>query len=113
MGATIRGIFTRLGIADIASIITALLAVLAVTKRGRAWLIKPATDDTKELFLGQKRQELLFLIHAYPKNMEKIETVYTEYKALGGNSYIDGIVLSWRKQYEFSAEDSVTGQSQT
>ena len=50
--------------------------------------------ETKVL---QKRQEILQLIQSQPHRVESIERTYDDYKALGGNSYIDDVVQVWRE----------------
>ena len=113
MSQLVKDSLAVLGVADIASVITAAAVILGATRRGRAWLIKPATESIKKLSQGQKRQELLFLINAYPRNVESIEKVYDEYKSLGGNSYVDSIVRSWRAEYERPPAGDGTGIKNT
>ena len=100
----LKELLAGIGLSDLAQLITALGVIFMATKKGRELLIKPAMDGIKKLTLGQKRQELLFLIHSDPHNVEAIEHVYDEYHKLGGNSYVDKIMRDWREKYECPEE---------
>ncbi len=47
-----------------------------------------------------KRNEILLMINTQPEKVDEIERAFEEYKALGGNGYIDSLVQAWRKEYE-------------
>jgi hypothetical protein len=49
--------------------------------------------------LEAKRNSLLYLINLLPDNTVAIMRAYDEYKALGGNSYIDDIFYKWKAEY--------------
>ena len=47
-----------------------------------------------------KRNEILLMINVQPEKVDEIERAFEEYKALGGNGYIDSLVQAWREEYE-------------
>lgn len=47
-----------------------------------------------------KRNEILLMINTQPEKVDEIERSYEDYKALGGNGYIDGLIEAWREEYE-------------
>lgn len=47
-----------------------------------------------------KRNEILLMINIQPEKVDEIERAFEEYKALGGNGYIDSLVQAWREEYE-------------
>ena len=47
-----------------------------------------------------KRNEILLMINTQPEKVDEIERSYEDYKALGGNGYIDSLVQAWREEYE-------------
>lgn len=47
-----------------------------------------------------KRNEILLMVNAQPEKVDDIERAYEEYKALGGNGYIDSLIKAWRDEYE-------------
>jgi hypothetical protein len=47
-----------------------------------------------------KRNEILLMINTQPEKVDEIERSFEEYKALGGNGYIDSLVQTWREEYE-------------
>lgn len=47
-----------------------------------------------------KRNEILLMINTQPGKIDEIERAFEEYKALGGNGYIDSLVQAWREEYE-------------
>ena len=47
-----------------------------------------------------KRNEILLMINTQPETVDEIERAFEEYKALGGNGYIDSLVQAWREEYE-------------
>jgi len=95
-----------LSLGDIASTITAIGVIFALTKKGRSYIIAPAIDKIdeieNELIENKKhrlRIEILMLIKDYPQNIQVIEDVYASYKACGGNFYVDTLVGEWKKKY--------------
>lgn len=47
-----------------------------------------------------KRNEILLMINTQPEKVDEIERAFEDYKALGGNGYIDNLVQAWREEYE-------------
>jgi hypothetical protein len=47
-----------------------------------------------------KRVELLQMIHQSPLKYNRIESLYHEYKSMGGNSYIDDVYYEWKEENE-------------
>lgn len=47
-----------------------------------------------------KRNEILLMVNVQPEKVDDIERAYEEYKALGGNGYIDSLIKAWREEYE-------------
>ena len=47
-----------------------------------------------------KRNEILLMINTQPEKVDEIERAFENYKALGGNGYIDSLVQTWREEYE-------------
>lgn len=47
-----------------------------------------------------KRNEILLMINTQPEKVDEIERAFEDYKALGGNGYIDSLVQAWREEYE-------------
>ena len=69
--------------------------------------IKEVKEDIKEVReIGHsnskngKRNEILLMINTQPEKVDEIERAFEEYKALGGNGYIDSLVQAWREEYE-------------
>ena len=46
-----------------------------------------------------KRNEILLMINTRPEKVDEIERAFEEYKALGGNGYIDSLIEAWREEY--------------
>ena len=46
-----------------------------------------------------KRNEILLMINTQPEKVDEIERSYEDYKALGGNGYIDSLIKTWREEY--------------
>ena len=40
------------------------------------------------------------MINTQPEKVDEIERAFEDYKALGGNGYIDSLVQAWREEYE-------------
>ena len=60
---------------------------------------KRQSNVTKEnIYSSLKRLELLNMIHHSPEEKEIITRLYAEYKALGGNSYVDLQYQKWIKE---------------
>jgi hypothetical protein len=91
----------------ISSALTAVVAIAALTKKGRDWLIKPAVVLGKENQLSILRVEILLNIHNAPEKIEVIEDLYDEYTKLGGNKYISSVIHTWRDKY---ANDVIRGR---
>ena len=47
-----------------------------------------------------KRNEILLMVNVQPEKVDDIERTYEEYKALGGNGYVDSLIKAWREEYE-------------
>lgn len=47
-----------------------------------------------------KRNEILLMVNVQPEKVDDIERAYEEYKALGGNGYVDSLIKAWREEYE-------------
>lgn len=47
-----------------------------------------------------KRNEILLMINTQPEKVDEIERAFEEYKALGGNGYVDSLIKTWREEYE-------------
>lgn len=58
---------------------------------------KDIDDNQKDAQLRLLRLEILNLINNNPKNLDTILETFDEYKALGGNHYIDAIISKWKK----------------
>ena len=46
-----------------------------------------------------KRNEILLMINTQPEKVDEIERSYEDYKAVGGNGYIDSLIETWREEY--------------
>lgn len=69
--------------------------------------IEEVKEDIKEVCeIGHsnskngKRNEILLMINTQPEKVDEIERAFEDYKALGGNGYIDSLVQAWREEYE-------------
>ncbi len=69
--------------------------------------IEEVKEDIKEVReIGRnnskngKRNEILLMINTQPEKVDEIERAFEDYKALGGNGYIDSLVQTWREEYE-------------
>lgn len=69
--------------------------------------IEEVKEDVKEVReIGHnnskngKRNEILLMINTQPEKVDEVERAFEEYKALGGNGYIDSLVQAWREEYE-------------
>jgi hypothetical protein len=84
----------------IASVITAVKTILTFTKSGKEKFLKPVIEKVERLEFETKKQDLLILIDTQPTKVDIIESVYDNYKKLGGNSYMDSLIAEWRDIYE-------------
>jgi hypothetical protein len=73
-------------------------ALFAARRRLVAWL--RGALDIDVLRCQVLRVTILNNIHHTPHKAEVIEEDYAAYKALGGNSYLDGVVEEWRRSHE-------------
>lgn len=69
--------------------------------------IEEVKEDIKEVCeIGHsnskngKRNEILLMINTQPEKVDEIERAFEDYKALGGNGYVDSLVQAWREEYE-------------
>lgn len=62
--------------------------------------IKEVREIGKNNAKNGKRNEILLMINTQPEKVDEIERSFEEYKALGGNGYIDSLVQAWREEYE-------------
>ena len=62
--------------------------------------IKEVRDIGKNNAKNGKRNEILLMINTQPEKVDEIERAFEDYKALGGNGYIDSLVQTWREEYE-------------
>ena len=104
----IATLVTMAGVADVTSLTTLALLIIASTKKGREWLIKPAIQMSaenrariKKVEIGLIRQDLLLLLHTHPGAEPAIEAAYDEYRRLmdtdAPESYIDRLIAVWRE----------------
>ena len=59
--------------------------------------IKEDVDEIREI---GKNNEILLMINTQPEKVDEIERSFKDYKALGGNGYIDSLIEAWREEYE-------------
>ena len=62
--------------------------------------IKEVREIGKNNAKNGKRNEILLMINTQPEKVDEIERAFEDYKALGGNGYIDSLVQAWREEYE-------------
>lgn len=104
-------------ITTVASVTTAVGAIVASTGRGRKWLIKPATDAIKEIKKEQNekfdsikrsslRTELLLLLNNENSSEQDVYAAYEAYEALGGNFYMHELFERWKKEKELRNDKS-------
>lgn len=66
--------------------------------------IKEDVDEIREIGKNNakngKRNEILLMINTQPEKVDEIERSFKDYKALGGNGYIDSLIEAWREEYE-------------
>lgn len=70
---------------------------LAENNRRISELVTESRNEHREMRIESLRTHILLLISDYPDNVEAIESAFTEYKELGGNSYVAHMVADWRK----------------
>ena len=66
--------------------------------------VKKESNEVREIGENNarngKRNEILLMVNVQPEKVDDIERAYEEYKALGGNGYIDSLIKAWREEYE-------------
>ena len=62
--------------------------------------IKEVREIGKNNAKNGKRNEILLMINTQPEKVDEIERSFEEYKALGGNGYVDSLIKTWREEYE-------------
>lgn len=105
-------------VAFLVGLIGGILTLLKHAKNGLKEMLKGEFEGVNENFdsvrreihevrdIGQnnakngKRNEILLMINVQPEKVDEIERAFEEYKALGGNGYIDSLVQAWREEYE-------------
>jgi hypothetical protein len=85
------------GINSIFSLI-GMLVIYGITEILKWQKKKKTANATKEnIYLALKRLELLNMMQHSPHEKAIITQLFSEYKQLGGNSYVDGIYADWLK----------------
>lgn len=105
-------------IAFLVGLIGGVLTLFRYAKNGLKEMLKGEFQGVNENFdsvrreihevwdIGQnnakngKRNEILLMINVQPEKVDEIERAFEEYKALGGNGYIDSLIEAWREEYE-------------
>ena len=105
-------------VAFLVGLIGGILTLLKHAKNGLKEMLKGEFEGVNENFdsvrreihevrdIGQnnakngKRNEILLMINVQPEKVDEIERAFEEYKALGGNGYIDSLIEAWREEYE-------------
>ena len=105
-------------IAFLVGLIGGVLTLFRHAKNGLKEMLKGEFEGVNENFdsvrreihevrdIGQnnakngKRNEILLMINVQPEKVDEIERAFEEYKALGGNGYIDSLVQAWQEEYE-------------
>lgn len=105
-------------VAFLVGLIGGILTLLKHAKNGLKEMLKGEFEGVNENFdsvqreihevrdIGQnnakngKRNEILLMINIQPEKVDEIERAFEEYKALGGNGYIDSLIEAWREEYE-------------
>jgi predicted membrane-bound mannosyltransferase len=77
----------------------AIATIYRYKEKIKRWLLKEVKDEIREDKLETKRNSILYLITFIPENSVAIMRAYDEYKALGGNSYIDDVFYRWKAEY--------------
>jgi len=95
---TLGDIFSALSF--VAAVAGAVKAISAATRRHVEKAMKPVTEEIKRVDMHARRLELLLLLNNQPAKADVIEQCYDEYKAAGGNSYMDSAIKEWRELYE-------------
>ena len=62
--------------------------------------IKEVREIGKNNAKNGKRNEILLMINTQPEKVDEIERAFEDYKALGGNGYVDSLIKTWREEYE-------------
>ena len=105
-------------VAFIGGLIGGIITLIKYAKNGLEGMLKDefqgvndqiaeVKEDVKEVReIGRnnakngKRNEILLMINTQPEKVDEIERAFEDYKALGGNGYIDSLVQTWREEYE-------------
>lgn len=105
-------------VAFLVGLIGGILTLLKHAKNGLKEMLKGEFEGVNENFdsvrreihevrdIGQnnakngKRNEILLMINVQPEKVDEIERAFEEYKALGGNGYVDSLIEAWREEYE-------------
>ena len=98
-------------IAFLVGLIGGVLTLFRHAKNGLKEMLKGEFEGVNENFdsvreIGRnnakngKRNEILLMINTQPEKVDEIERAFEEYKALGGNGYIDSLIEAWREEYE-------------
>lgn len=105
-------------VAFIGGLIGGIITLIKYAKNGLKGMLKDefqgvndqiaeVKEDVKEVReIGRnnakngKRNEILLMINTQPEKVDEIERAFEDYKALGGNGYIDSLVQAWREEYE-------------
>ena len=105
-------------VAFIGGLIGGIISLIKYAKNGLRELLKnefqgvndqiaEVKEDVKEVReIGKnnakngKRNEILLMINTQPEKVDEIERSFEEYKALGGNGYVDSLIKTWREEYE-------------
>jgi len=105
-------------VAFIGGLIGGIITLIKYAKNGLKGMLKDefqgvndqiaeVKEDVKEVReIGRnnakngKRNEILLMINTQPEKVDEIERAFEDYKALGGNGYIDSLVQTWREEYE-------------
>ena len=87
------------GINSIFSLI-GMLAIYLLTEVFK-WMRKKsiATLTKEQILISLKRLELLNLMQHSPEEKETIQNLFSEYKKLGGNCYVDAQYEKYLKEY--------------
>lgn len=105
-------------VAFLVGLLGGILTLLKHAKNGLKEMLKGEFEGVNENFdsvrreihevrdIGQnnakngKRNEILLMINVQPEKVDEIERAFEEYKALGGNGYVDSLIEAWREEYE-------------
>jgi len=87
-------------IKNTATIITAFGVIAGILvkfkDRIKNFFVGDIIKEQHQIHIELKRVEILTLIHNHPNERIKISTAYGEYKAFGGNCYINDLYDEWK-----------------